>query len=592
MTDSEPVFVGVAWPYANGPLHIGHVAGSLLPPDIFARYHRLRGRRVLMVSGSDMHGTPITVAAEKEGIAPEALASRHHAQHRKALDALGIHFDLFTSTATRNHADTVHEIFLRLQANGYIERRTMVAPYDPSAARFLPDRYLEGECPHCHAQGARGDQCDACGRTLEPQELIAPRSKLTGAAPEFRETEHFFLLLSKLAPALRRFVDGQADAGGWRPAVRSFTEKWLQEGLKDRPITRDLTYGVPIPPAAGAFPDKRIYVWFEAVVGYLSASIEWAARTGDANAWQPFWRQGARSFYFLGKDNIPFHTVIWPAMLLGHDDAPGSLGPLALPFDVPANEFLQLKGAKFSKSRGNAFYVLELLTQFDADQVRYTLAATMPERSDTDWTWPEFVAKVNDELVATVANYANRVLALCNKNWAGIPPERRDLIPDDDWQRLAGPLVEATARALAEAAAALEARELRKALRAVVSPAEAGNRAVDGMAPWALLKQGEDGKARAGTWLRLHLQSLQRMAIGLQPFLPSMSEALWQQLGEARTLGLPSLRQRSETLHPGEDDWPSGDLAPLPAAGKLGTVGPLVRKLDKETVLAEFAPQA
>lgn len=593
MTDasSPPILVAVAWPYANGPLHLGHIAGSLLPPDIFARYQRMRGRKVAMVSGSDMHGTPITVAAEKEGIAPGELAARNNGLHVEALKALGIHFDLFTSTATENHAAVTQEIFRRLLANGYIDQRKVTAPFDPQAKRFLPDRYIEGECPHCHAPDARGDQCDSCGRTLDPQELINPRSKLTGAKPEQRETTHFFLLLSKLEPDLRTWVTEQSARAGFRSTVKSFTERWLADGLKDRAITRDLTYGVEIPSDAGDYPDKRIYVWFEAVIGYLSASIELAERKGDPDAWKDFWRGDVRGYYFLGKDNIPFHTIIWPAMLIGYNKQPGRFGHLALAWDVPANEFLQFKGAKFSKSRGNAFYVLDLLKHFDADAIRYYLSTTMPERADTDWTWPDFVSKVNDELVATVGNYANRVLALCEKNWGSLPPESPGAVSEGDFARLGAPLEEAIARALKEAAGFLDECEFRKALRALVGLAAQGNRSLDQMAPWSLVKHGDVGKAQAATWLRLHLAVLRALAFGLQPFLPAMSEALWQQLGSARGDGPESLRALAENMHVGVDVWPKGS-APIPAEGKLGAIAPLVKKLDLEAVLAEFAPPA
>jgi methionyl-tRNA synthetase len=390
------------------------------------------------------------------------------------------------------------------------------------------------------------------------------------------------------------WVAEQAERGGWRPAVRNFTENWLREGLRDRAITRDLNYGVPIPAEAGDFPDKRIYVWFEAVIGYLSATIEWAVCAGDRKRFHIFWdaKHKPRAFYFLGKDNTPFHTIIWPAMLLGYNSQPGRYGALALPFDVVANEFLQLKGAKFSKSRGNAFYVLELLQHFDCDAVRYYLCSNMPERSDSDWTWPEFVTKVNDELVATLANYANRVLAMCEKNWGGLPPEREGALSADEWGRLGKPFEAAIVTALAHVAEALEAREFRRGLRTIVGLAADGNRAVDAMAPWALLRQGEVGKDRAGSWLRLHILALRQLAIGLQPFLPALSEALWAQLGDARLDGLPSLRALAEACHLGQDRWPGVTLPALPAAGKLGHVTPLVKKLDREGVLAEYEHEA
>lgn len=590
MSDPSPILVAVAWPYANGPLHLGHVAGSLLPPDVFARYQRLRGRRVIMVSGSDMHGTPITVAAEKVGEAPEVFAEKNRVLHNEALAALGIRFDLFTSTATKNHERVVHDLFLGLLKNGYIEKRPMTAPFDPKAKRFLPDRYVEGECPHCHFADARGDQCDNCGKTLDPQELLKPRSKLTGTAPEYRETEHYFLLLSKLQPKLEGWVREQAERAGWRPTVRNFTENWLKEGLKDRAITRDLTYGVTIPASVGSYPDKRIYVWFEAVVGYLSAPQEWSAQEGKPSAWHDYWlsKNSPKGYYFLGKDNIPFHTIIWPAMILGYNENRPEEEKLALPWDVPANEFLQFAGAKFSKSRGNAFYVLDLLKHFDADAARYYLTINMPERGDTDWTWPDFVAKTNDELVATLGNYANRVLAFCEKNYGGLPEASPGAVSAEEWARLGKPFEDAIHRTTREVAALLEAREFKKALRAVVALAGDGNRAVDAMAPWTLLKQGADGRAKAAEWLRLHLLAIREIAILLAPFLPNASEALWQQLGDARAGGPDSIRALAERAHPGEDAWPHERFPRLPPAGKLGVVKPLFTKLDLKAVLDEF----
>lgn len=578
------LLVAVAWPYANGPLHAGHVAGSLLAPDIFARYHRMRGHRVLMVSGSDMHGTPITVTAEHEGLDAAVVARRNNVLHQDGLRALDVHFDLFTSTATPNHRDVVHEVFLALHRAGCIDLRTVTAPFDPAAGRFLPDRYVEGECPHCGHADARGDQCDACGRTLDPQDLVRPRSKLTGAPPEFRETEHFFLALSKLEPTLRAWAQEQAGEGGWRPAVRASTDAWFEQGLKDRAITRDLTYGVDVPPEVGAFPGKRIYVWFEAVVGYLSASIEWAKRRGEPDAWRAFWAAdgSARAFYFLGKDNTPFHTILWPAILEGYARGDGDRGRLALPWDVVANEFLQLGERKLSKSRGVTLGAIELAREFQADAVRYYLAANMPERGDTSFTFEEFVAKVNDELLAKIGNYANRVLVLCAKNWGGIPPGSAKTDAEHEAGRA---LRRASDDALTAEAAHLERREFRKALQRMQGLAADGNRALDASAPWSLVKRGEDGKARAATVLRAHLRVLRALAVGLHPFLPAMTAELYRQLGHARGESA-DLRDESESEHVGRDVWTAG--GGVAAEGPLGTIAPLVQKLDRDAVLARF----
>ena len=572
----ERVLVCVAWPYANGPLHLGHVAGSLLPPDVFARYQRMRGRDVAMVSGSDMHGTPITVAAEKADESPEAFAEKNRVLHNEALAALRIRFDLFTSTATANHRETVHELFRALLANGLIDKRPQTSPYDPKAKRFLPDRYVEGECPHCGFADARGDQCDNCGRTLDPQDLKKPRSKLTGVAPEYRETEHYFLRLDLLQDELKAWIAAQKEPGAWRPSVVNFTEQWLKEGLKPRAITRDLTYGVPIPREVGDFPEKRIYVWFEAVIGYLSASIEWANAHG--RDWRDFWdpKHGARHYYFLGKDNIPFHTIIWPGMLLGYDRKPGKLGKLQLPWDVPANEFLQFAGAKFSKSRGNAFYVLDLLQHFDADQVRYYLAASMPERGDTDWTWEDFVAKVNDELADTLGNYVNRVISLSQREFGGAPPE--GTAPPQ-----AAADEEAIAATLQQAARRLDAVSLKDALKDILSIARLGNLRLQEQAPWKHLKEGDEGRARAAGILRWHLRVVKTLAAATAPYLPDLSDAAWSQLGEKAR----SPRALSEKADAGKDHWPLR-LLDVPAGQRFGEVKPLVKKLDLKLVLDEF----
>ncbi|MFA5862327.1 MAG: methionine--tRNA ligase [Candidatus Thermoplasmatota archaeon] len=571
MSQRERVLVCVAWPYANGPLHLGHVAGSLLPPDIFARYHRLRGHDVAMVSGSDMHGTPITVAAEKAGETPEVFAEKNRVLHNQALDALGIRFDLFTSTATPNHRAVVQEVFVTLLRNGFIEKRPMTAPFDPQAKRFLPDRYVEGECPHCHFPDARGDQCDNCGRTLDPHELMKPRSKLTGTPPEYRETSHYFLLLDKLQPLLEQWVEGQKTHGNWRPSVVNFTEQWLKEGLKPRAITRDLTYGVPIPTSVGEYPDKRIYVWFEAVIGYLSATIQ-----HDPEGWKRFWdeSQNTRHYYFLGKDNIPFHTIIWPGMLLGYNEKPGKFGKLSRPYDVPANEFLQFAGAKFSKSRGNAFYVLDLLQHFHADQVRYYLTVNMPEKGDTDWTWPDFVAKVNDELADTLGNYVNRVLSFTRNTFDGNTP------PGAPAPGPSG-LVE---ERLAAAAGHIEATEFKEGLREVMQIARLGNQLLHESKPWDAVKHGRRDEAAAD--LHWHLGAIKTISAALQPFLPSLSEEIWRQLGE----GEASPRASAEKSD-GTDHWPARMLRVAPGQ-RLGDVKPLVRKLDLKVVLDEFASQS
>ena len=407
----ERIFVAVAWPYANGPLHLGHVAGCYLGADIFARYHRLKGNQVLMVSGSDSHGTPITVRAEREGVTPQEILDRYHAQFLETWDRLGISFDLFTTTHTENHQRVVHDIFRTLLERDYIYTDVMLLAYCPECNRFLPDRYVEGVCPHCAFNPARGDQCDNCGRTLDPEELVEPRCVLCGTAPEFRESEHFFLRLTAFRDPLLKWVTEQSH---WRPNVLNFTRRYLEDGLKDRAITRDLTWGVPVP--LDGYEGKCIYVWFEAVIGYLSAAVEWAARQGTPDKWEEFWKDpDTKSYYFIGKDNIPFHSIIWPAMIMGYQG-------LNLPYDIPANEFLSLEDHKFSTSQNWAVWVPDYLSRYDPDPLRYALSINMPESGDADFSWSEFVRRNNDELVATYGNLVHRVLSFTYRNFQGEIP--------------------------------------------------------------------------------------------------------------------------------------------------------------------------
>jgi methionyl-tRNA synthetase len=413
---SRHVLVAVAWPYANGLSHLGHIAGAYLPADIFARYHRIAGHRVLMVSGTDAHGTPITVLADQEGVTPQAIVDRFNPRFHEQWERLGISFDLFTTTMTDNHREVTWEILRGLRDHGYLEARTTEQFYDPVAERFLPDRYVEGTCPHCGATNARGDQCDHCGTTLDPIDLVAPRSKLTGATPEQRPTEHHFILLSKLQDDVLAWLEGRE---GWRNHVINWALGFVREGLHDRAITRDLSWGVPLPPDAGldAPNDKRIYVWFEAVIGYLSASREWAQRSGDPEAWRAWWEDpAAETYYFVGKDNIPFHAVYWPAQLMGS-------GSFNLPTNVPANQYVTFKGAKASKSFGIGRAALDYLEVFQPDALRYGLATNLPEYNDVDLTDEELVRRVNDELVATWGNLVNRVLAMTHRTFDGVVPD-------------------------------------------------------------------------------------------------------------------------------------------------------------------------
>ena len=580
MTDREPepavpareperILVGVAWPYASGPRHLGHAAGAYVPPDIFARYHRMAGNRVLMVSGSDMHGTPITVAADKRGIPARQLAEENHAGIAESFRRLGLSYDLYTTTLTDTHYRVTQDFFTTLLEKGFLFEASQEAMFDPEAGRFLPDRYVEGTCPICSYDGARGDQCDNCGRTLDPIDLIDPRSKLSGAAPVARETSHFFLDLPKLQPALEAWV--ATASGPWRPAVVGFVQGWLKEGLRARAITRDLDWGVPIPLPGAAYESKRIYVWFDAVIGYLSASIEWAERQGEPEAWKAWWsldeagNPPGRSYYFVGKDNIPFHAIIWPAMLLGY-------GGLALPYDVPANEFLTLDGQKLSSSRtytARLPFLPEALELFDADALRFFLTINAPESRDTDFSWDEFQRRNNDELVATYGNAVHRLLSFLQSRYGGVVPEPGELAAAD---RAMLAQIDET---FAEAARAIEVVKLRDGLRAVMALAGALNRYLDEAAPWKTIKT-EPGRAATSLWTAL--QAVSSLRVLSAPFLPFSAERLHGFLGD-------------------EGDVHALPWAPraLPAGRALPKPAPLFRKLDDDELaglLARLNPEA
>ena len=513
----ERIFIGVAWPYANGPLHMGHIAGCYLAADIFARYHRMKGNEVLMVSGSDAHGTPITIRADQEGVEPQVVLDRYHAQFLDTWQRLGISFDLFTTTHTENHQRVVQGIFQRLLERDYIYTDTMLLARCAACDRFLPDRYVEGACPHCGNQRARGDQCDECGRTLDPIELVNPYCSICGQTPAFRDSEHFFLRLSAFQEPLLDWIAGKEH---WRPNVANSTRSFLQGGLKDRAITRDLTWGVPIP--LEGYDDKRIYVWFEAVIGYLSAAVQWAEDQNKPDAWQDFWKpdpisgESARSYYFIGKDNIPFHSIIWPAMLMGY-------GELNLPYDVPANEFLSLESRKFSTSQNWAVWVPDYLDRYDPDPLRYLLSINMPETGDTDFTWSEFVRRNNDELVATYGNLVNRVLRFTYRNFDGQVPA--DPAPAGEAEAA---LLESAKQAMADVDDSLAHTRFRAGVSRAFSFAQDCNRYLDSRAPWQAVKTD---RADAALSLATAIKALNCLKVMLSPYLPFTSQKLHEFLG-------------------------------------------------------------
>jgi methionyl-tRNA synthetase len=548
---SERIFIGVAWPYANGSLHLGQIAGAYLPADIFARYHRTRGNEVLMVSGSDQHGTPITIKAEQERKTPQEIARFYQQEFLDCWQKLGISFDLFTTTGTENHANVAQDIFLTLQKNGYIYRESVSQPFCPNCQRFLPDRYIEGTCPYCGASGARGDQCDDCGKPMNPAELIDPHCRICGATPVFKDSEHFFLKLSAFQDRLAEWVGQQ---GQWRPNVYGLTTRYLKEGLRDRAITRDIDWGVPVP--VEGFEDKRIYVWFEAVIGYLSASKEWAReRAKDGEKWRDFWRgDDVKSYYFIGKDNIPFHTLIWPAMLMGYGD-------LKLPFDVPANEFLTIEGKKISTSRNWAVWLPDYLERYDPDPLRYLLSINMPETSDTDFSWREFVRRNNDELVATYGNLVNRVLTFVYRNFDGQVPEHGELNDVDN------NLMRNTDSCLDRTGELISRCNFKQAVIMAMSAAREANRYLDDKAPWKVIK--EDKPAAADS-LYVALYAISCLKTAMYPFLPFSSQKVHEYLGFEGNV--EDYGWQPQTLPPGQ---------------KLREPEPLFTKLDESIIEEE-----
>ena len=569
MSDGDHVLICVAWPYANGPLHLGHVAGCYLPPDIHARFERAKGNRVLMVSGSDEHGTPITVSAEQEGILPQDVVDRFHEVNSKALldlgctwmpntDPRGIDYggSLFNRTTDSEHKQRVQSNFKDLYDAGFFELRTMQQYYElnPSGGgRFLPDRYIEGTCPNCNAEGARGDQCDSCGTTYESSELLNPISKMNPTFEvEIRDTEHLFYRLDLFQDALQKHAEQRQSV--WKPNVRAMTKQWLDMGLRPRAVTRDLTWGIEVPIEGDDWIGKCIYVWFEAVQGYLTCSQIWSEKhAGDSLAWESWWTNNSESnprhYYFLGKDNVPFHTVIWPAILMGLNhvrngktandpvDLP-QIGDLHLEDNVPAMEYLMLGGGQFSKSRKHAIWLPSFLERFDPDTLRYYLSINMPEGHDTDFTWNEFVDRINNELIATYGNFVNRVMSLT----ARLPSNGTSpLLPFDD-NDIHSEDIEFLNTLHGKITDSLKRHRYKEALRFAMNAAQHGNQMLQSAAPWKHLKteDGSEGRHESLSSLSFGWRLCRYLAIVTQPFLPFSSQRLWDMLGLEGDISLQS----------------------------------------------------
>lgn len=581
---SEHIHVSVAWPYANGDMHIGHLAGAYLPADIFARYHRLKGNKVLMVSGSDSHGTPISVEAEKLGITPREVFEKYHHRFLETQRDVGISYDLFTHTDTENHHRVAQDIFTKLLNEELLFRKVQQQLYSETHQRYLPDRLVEGTCYICGYEEARGDQCDNCGTLMETTKLINPRSKLDGTTPVIKETEHYFLDLPAFKDMLLEYLDAQDKAGHWRDNVMNFSRNYA-DNLHARAITRDLEWGIPVP--LDDFGDKRLYVWFEAVMGYLTASIEWAKNTGDPEAWKDWWyNPEAKIYNFIGKDNIPFHTVIWPAELRGisglYDTGDR---PINLPYDVPSNEFMNIEGRQFSKSRNWAIWLPDILERYQPDAIRYYVAMTFPESRDSDFAWDGFFNRVNNELVAAWGNLVNRMLGFANKRFDGVIPQPGEL-SDEDKQILAKSVA-----ALTSVGDLLDAVKLRAALQEAMRVVQEANGYLDRRAPWKLIK--EDPEA-AATAVYTILRVIDNLKIALAPFLPFTAQQLHTMLGyEGQLFGEQQIetfaeetRSHEALIYDGSQAIGQWQPSELPPGQAFGAIKPLFTKLD-DTIIDE-----
>jgi len=507
---AQKLLVTAALPYANGPLHIGHLAGAYIPADVFVRFQRLKGSDVLFICGSDEHGVPITIRADSEGISPKEVVDRYHSIIRRSFENIGLSFDNYSRTSLTLHHNISQEIFLALNQKGFVKEKSVEQYYCKTCARFLPDRFIEGECPHCHQQEARGDQCEACGRWLEPEQLIDPKCKVCGSSPEMQSTKHWYFRLSEFQEKLQKWQDSKPH---WKNNVREFCSGWFQEGLTDRPITRDIDWGVPVP-----LPDakgKVLYVWFEAPIGYISSSVEWADKQGQPERWRDYWCDPkTRLIHFIGKDNIVFHAIVWPATLMAHGD-------FILPDHIPANEFLNIEGEKLSTSRNWAVWVDEYLDIFPPDPLRYYLEANAPENKDADFAWKDFQAHNNNELADVLGNLVNRCLSFTEKNFENkVPPALKPEEAD-------GAVLAAIAQFTQKIADSLDKFQVRRAVNEMMDLARIGNKYFNDSAPWKSLKTDRE---RCGTILNTTLQLMAALAVIMEPFLPFSAERLWRML--------------------------------------------------------------
>ena len=600
------ILSAVAWPYANGPRHIGHIAGFGVPSDVFSRYMRMAGHDVLMVSGTDEHGTPILVAADGAGVSARELADQNNRLIVEDLVALGLSYDLFTRTTAGNHYRVVQDMFATVRDNGYMIEQVTRAAISPSTGRTLPDRYIEGTCPICGAEGARGDQCDNCGNQMDPTELINPHSRINGETPNFVESVHYFLDLPALADALSAWLDEREQSGTWRPNVIKFSQNFLED-IRPRAMTRDIDWGIPVPGWEDQ-PTKRLYVWFDAVIGYLSASIEWARRTGDPEAWRKWWNDPeALSYYFMGKDNIVFHSQIWPAELLGYNGqgakggAPGDLGVLNLPTEVVSSEFLTMEGKKFSSSHGIVIYVRDFLSRYQADALRYFISAAGPETSDSDFTWAEFVRRTNGELVAGWGNLVNRTASMIAKKFGEIPTP-------GELEDIDRALLDAVEAGFDTVGNLIRHHRQKAALSEAMRLVGEANKYVTDTEPFKL--KAPEQRERLATVLWTLAQAVADLNLMLSPFLPHAANDIDRVMGGSGEIAPMPHIEEVEELDPqvlpadfeGRDGYPiiTGDYTnvptwerhPITPGTPIAKPTPVFVKLDEAIVEEELARYA
>jgi methionyl-tRNA synthetase len=571
MPDStfKRILVTAALPYANGPIHIGHLAGAYLPADLYARYQRLKGRDIVFIGGSDELGVAIMIRAQAQGITPQHIVDQYHPMIQQSFARFGMSYDHYSRTTADIHRETSQEFFRRLAEKGIFKLRTEKQLFDPKAGMFLADRFVRGTCPNCGYEDAYGDQCEKCGTSLSPLELLQPRSTLSDATPELRETTHWYLPLGDMQPALERWIATHPE---WKPNVLGQVRSWLHDGLKDRAITRDVPWGVPVPEdtarAAGVdATGKVIYVWFDAPIGYISSTREWAARKGQPDLWKTYWQdRQTKLVHFIGKDNIVFHCLMFPAMLMAHGD-------YILPDNVPANEFLNLEGAKLSTSRNWAIWLHEYLEEFDPDLLRYALATMLPETKDADFSWADFQARVNSELADVLGNFVNRTLTFAERYFGGVVPalEAPSAVDLEVLKTLAG--------FPERIGASFESFRNREAVFETMNLARLGNKYFNDTEPWHTRKT--DLRA-CGNTIHVSLQLCAALSILLEPVLPFSAPRL-------RTmLSLSAFRSSEADGRRDGLGWDDAGRPLLPAGHRLGQPAILFEKIEDSVIQAQL----